>query len=116
MTLFDTMPATQDYYVTSSHMKSWETVCIPTLHSAFLGLQSFRDQSCVLEVAMKALAACQLSRRSFREQRTGPLRLPRSLPMPDSDHEVLRISPMEPPCEKSGNIAPLLLCSEWHWL
>lgn len=89
MTLFETMPATQDYYITTSYMNSWETECIPTLHTVFLRLQSFRDQSCVLQVAMKALAACQLSRRSFREQKTGDWRLPLPRTMPDFDHEAL---------------------------
>lgn len=89
MALFETMPATQDYYITSSYIDSWETECIPTLHNMFLRLQSSRDQSRVLEVAMKALAACQLSRRSFREQRSEDWRQPLSRTAPDFDHEAV---------------------------
>lgn len=89
MTLFETMPATQDYYTTTSYMNSWGTECVPTLHTLFLRLQSSRDQSRMLEMAMKALAACHLSRRSFREQRTGDWRLPLSRAIPDFDHEAL---------------------------
>ena len=89
MTLFETMPATQNYYTTNSYMNSWGTECVPTLHTWFLRLQSSRDQSRVLEMAMKALAAYQLSRRSFREQRTGDWRLPLSRTMPDFDYEAV---------------------------
>ena len=89
MTLFEAMPATQEYNITTSYMNAWETECIPTLHTFLLGLQPFNDQTRVLEVAMKALAACQLSRRSFRERSSRARRLPLCRTTPDLDHEAL---------------------------
>jgi hypothetical protein len=89
MTLIETVPATQEYNITTSCMNSWETECIPTLHTFFLRLQCFNDQTRVLEVAMKALAACQLSRRSFRGRPFRTRKLPLCRTTPNLDHEAL---------------------------
>lgn len=69
-------------------MNFWETECIPTLHACFLGLQSSNNQPRVLEVTMKALAACQLGRRSFRERLSGTQRLPLYRTTPELGHEA----------------------------
>lgn len=88
MTMFETMPETQACIIATQYVTSWETECIPTLHTVFLGLESRKGQSHVLEIATKALAACQLSRHAFREQRSETRRLSLSRTAPDLNHEA----------------------------
>lgn len=86
--MLESMPATQAYAVATSYMNSWETECIPTLPAVFLALQYLPGQCHMLEVAMKALAAYQLSRGSFRNRQPTTHKLALSRTTPDLQHET----------------------------